>query len=311
MRRRPSSLFRGSELPRLLFLVAIVLAGWPMIVLFSRPQAAEDKPTPPASVPVSSITKINPDTSVEFQALKDNQPIQVRESAAYATLLRRARETPAPELAAQARKDVFWTQLWERPQAYRGVPIHIEGTAKKVLAHEVGPSMSPSGRLYEVWVFCDETPAFPYVVTIEDPPPGLVVGTELFLRVKVDGYFLKQLGYRAVDMLRAAPMLVGRMSWIPALAPAPSPIAEFRDWSRKDGVVVLVALLVGYLLIRAFFQFRKVFATDLNRLAHHRSSSEGLPPDEVADWLRNLPDDSPEPEEDVPPLRDGPHLGDR
>ena len=301
MSRRPTSLFRGSELPRLLFLVAIVLAGWPMIVLFARPQAP-DKPPPP-SMPVEKLTPIVPDLGVEFEALIDKAPVQTRESAAYATLLERARETSPEALAAEARRDVFYTHLWERPRAYRGVPIHLEGTAKKVLSHEVGPSMSPKGRLYEVWVYSDENRAFPYVVTIEDAPPGLAIGHELDLRVTIDAYFLKLLGYHAGDHLRAAPMLVGRMRWTPPQPEAPAPMVELRNWSKKDGFVVLFVLLFAYILARAFFQVRKALFPTGSR-STYRAPSEGLPPDEVSDWLKNLPDEVPEPDEDVPPLRD-------
>ena len=298
MSRRPSTLFRGSELPRLMFLAAIVLVGWPMVVLFARPQAADSPPAPPPGVPVDSIAKLVPDDGVEFQALRDKKPIETRDSAAYAILLDRARDATPADLATRARRDVFWTQLWERPAAYRGVPVHLEGTAKKVLAHEVGPSMSPKGRLYEAWVYSDENRAFPYVVTIEDAPPGLVVGSELHLRVVVDGYFLKLLGYQAGDGPRAAPMLVGRMRWIPKQAEAPAPMVELRNWSRKDGVYILVGALVAYVIVRAFFQVRKAFAPS-PRAATFRTLGDPLPPEEVADWLRNLPDHAPDPGADA------------
>ncbi len=292
--RRPATIFRGSELPRLLFLVAIVLVGWPMIVMFSKPGAAEVPPSP--SVPAAKITKIVPDRGVEFQAIQDKAPIQTRESAAYATLLERARETPAKELAAQSRRDVFFTHYWERPAAYRGVPIHLEGIAKKVLTHEIAPSMSPKGRLYEVWFYSDENRAFPQVVTIEDPPPGLVVGHELNLRVTVDAYFFKKLGYRAGDTLRAAPMFVGRMSWTPAQPVASAPMVEFRNWSRRDGFAVIVGLLVAYIAVRAFFQFRKALKPAPSRF-DDRALTGGLPEDQVAEWLRDLPDEPSDAEE--------------
>jgi hypothetical protein len=291
-----------------MFLVAIVLAGWPMALFFSRPKAADDPPPP--VVPVAKITKIVPDEGIEFQALQDKKPIQIRESAAYATLLQRTRETPARELNAQSRRDVFWTQLWDRPAAYRGVPIHLEGTAKKVLTHEVAPSMSPSGRLYEVWFYSDENRAFPYVVTIEDPPVGLVVGHELNLRVTIDAYFLKLLGYHAADHLRAAPMLVGRMRWMPKQPEAPAPMVELREWTKKDGFVLIFVVLFAYILVRAVLQIRKALNPG-RRLRTPASTSEPLPPEELADWLQNLPETMPESEEeDVPDLRDGPRLRD-
>jgi hypothetical protein len=310
LKHRPTSLFRGSELPRLLFLVAIALAGWPAVVLFSRPQAA-DTPPPP-SVPVERITKIVPDEGIEFQALIDKEAVLPRESAAYATLLQRTRETPAKELASQARRDVFWAQLWERPQAFRGVPIHLEGTVKKVLADEVGPAMSPKGRLFSVWFYSDENHSFPYVVVVEDPPPGLVVGYELHLRATFDAYFMKLLRYQAGDTTRAAPMLVGRMQLTAAQAEAPPPMVEIRDFARKHAITILVVILLGYLSLRVLFQVRRILApTPL--ASTYRTTSDGLPPEEVADWLRNLPEHvaETEAEEDVPPLRDEPHLNDR
>jgi hypothetical protein len=300
VRRRPSSLFRGSELPRLLFLVAIVLVGWPMFVIFARSDAP-DNPTPP-KVPVTEIQPVVPDDGIEFQAVTDKTTIQVRESTAYATLLQRTRDTPSAELASKAHRDIFFANLWGQPQHFRGVPIHLEGTAKKVLTHEVATSMSPKGRLYEVWVYSDENQSSPYVVTIEDPPTGLMVGYELNLRVTVDAYFLKLLLYQAGDGFRAAPMLVGRMRWKPAPVAA-SPIVELNKFTRQNMIAIVVTLLLGYIVIRVIFQFRKFMVPRRSPLSAG-SSSEGLPPDEVADWLQNLPESPPDPEEILPPQRD-------
>jgi hypothetical protein len=279
-----------------------------MVIVFSRPQAVE--PPPPPSVPVERITKIIPDESLEFQAVRDKDVILPRETAAYATLLQRARETSPKELASQARRDVFWGQLWERPRAFRGVPIHLEGTVKKALADEVGPEMSPKGRLYSVWFYSDENRSFPYVAVVEDPPPGLAVGYELHLRATFDAYFLKLLKYQAGDTTRAAPMLVGRMSLMPAQAEAPAPMVEIRDFTQKHGLAILIVLLLGYVTLRIFFQVRKALARP-DRVSAFRSTVEALPPEELADWLKNLPEHVAESEEDVPPLRDESHLQDR
>ena len=292
----------------MLLLAAIVLAGWPMVVMFGRLRA-EDKPPPPPIV-AAKLTPVVPDDGIEFQALVDKKAILPRESAAFATLLQRARETPLAELSAKARRDIFWTHLWERPERYRGVPVHFQGIVKKILTYEVSPAMVPSGRLYEAWIYSDENTSFPYVLSFEDPPKGLEIGHELHLRVTVDGYFMKLLGYRAGDHNRAAPMLVGRMSWTPAAAPAAAPMVELRNWTKRDGFVIAFVLLFGYILLRSFFQIRKALAPSRERLIV-RSSSEGLPPEAVADWLQNLPDELPEFEEDVPKLRDDPGLLDR
>jgi hypothetical protein len=79
-------------------------------------------------------------------------------------------------------------------------------------------------------------------------------------------------------------------------------MVELRDLMQKHGLTILVVLLVGYIGLRAFFQIRKAFAP-ASKPTTLRSPSEGLPPEEVADWLRNLPDhlaedvDKPHPDE--------------
>ena len=299
--RRP--LFRGSELPRLLILAVVALAGWSTFALMDRSGAAPQA-APPAPVAAAAITPVRPDTGIEFQALVDKAPIQVRESAAYAILLDRARRTPPAELARQGRRDLFWTHFWERPNLYRGVPVHLEGTALRVLSYEVNPALTPSGRIYEAWIYSDENRAFPYVVTLDEPPPGLVVGPDLHLRVRFDGYFLKLLGYRAGDKWRAAPLLVGRLALPPAAAPPPAPMVEVREFFRRNGVVTLLALLFGYIGLRGFFQVRRLLAP-----GHRSPASSGrdrhpvateVAPEDLSHWLANLPDSEPDPEDDPP-----------
>ena len=97
--RRPSSLFRGSELPRLLFLVAIVLAGWPMIVLFARPQGRRQ-----AAAPAGPRRRAHAGRPRRRGRVPGPASTRRRSRPARAPPTRpcseRARETPAAELAA-------------------------------------------------------------------------------------------------------------------------------------------------------------------------------------------------------------------
>jgi hypothetical protein len=289
---RPTSLFRGSELPRLLFLLAIVIAGWSSFIVYSR---SEERPQPkPTIIPAAKITPVVPDNGVEFQAIRDKAPILPRETAAYAKLLERARETSADALAKQARRDIFFTHVWERPEKYRGVPVHLQGIAKKILTFEVAPTLSPTERLYEVWFYTDENGSFPNLVILQDPPAGLAVGDELNLRVTVDGYFMKLMGYRAGDTFRAAPLFVGRMHWTPAPVAAPSTMSEFSRFSRRDLGIGIFLLILAYITIRVILQVRKARALGRPQSNLTSSSAEGLAPEELAEWLQNLPDDTEE-----------------
>ena len=300
MSGRPRSFFRGSEFPRLVLLVGIVLAGWPMILLFARGND-DPKPAPPPTVAAASLKPVVPDTGIEFEALVDKAPMKIRDDAAYSILLRRARETSSKALAAEARRDIFWTHLWERPAGYRGVPIHLEGTARRVLSYEVNPELAPGGRVYEAWIYSDENRMFPYVLVFEDAPPGLVIGADLFVRVTFDGYFLKLLGYRAGDANRAAPMLVGRLHATAPLAPAPAPMVELRNMTRSETFVLIFVLLFSYIVIRAIFQVRKAMRTSRTISVPGRALAEDdIAPADLAAFLRSVPeedeDDGPEPE---------------
>jgi len=284
-------LFRGSEFPRLLLLAAIALAGWPMVLLFAQ----GNKDSKPAAAPplrASTLSPVEADSGIEFQALVDKVPMQGRENAAYSILLERTRQTSAKDLAASSRRDLLFTHLWERPERYRGVPVHIEGTALRVLTYEVNPALAPSGRIYEAWVYSDENRAFPYVLAFEEPPPGLVVGSDLYLKVSFDGYFLKLLGYRAGDKWRAAPMLVGRAQLKAAATEAPAPMVEVRELFRRNGLLVGFVLLFGYILIRGVIQVRRAISPARRSLTlpkRNLSASE-IAPEDLSKWLASLPD---------------------
>ncbi|HEV3164569.1 MAG TPA: hypothetical protein VGZ22_11125 [Isosphaeraceae bacterium] len=198
-------------MPRLLFLFAIVAVGWPLAFFYaSTPAPKPKKPTPAAAVKAPPP----PDNSVAFKSLKDKTPMTFTENAAYAELIERARQTPAAELAARSYRNVPYTELWERPERYRGILIHLEGTARRVLVHdEINPGLAPRGRLYETYTFSYESQNNPYILVTEEMPENFPGGSDITERVAFDGYFFKLLAYRAGDTTRAAPTLIGHLHW--------------------------------------------------------------------------------------------------
>jgi len=125
--------FRGSELPRLLMLGAVMVVGWDLVWRFASqlPQPAE-----PVARAEPKPEPVVADHADEFETVTDRTPMSFRDNAAYAYLLEKAREQAPVELAAQSRRDILLTHLWERPELYRGVPIHLLGTARRVLRFE-------------------------------------------------------------------------------------------------------------------------------------------------------------------------------
>ena len=105
------------------------------------------------------------------------------------------------------------THLWERPERHRGVPVHLEGDARRVLRYE--SKLSKTGWLYEAWITTPEGGKYPYVCVFESAPRGFPIGPTVAERVVFNGYFLKILKYEAGDVARGAPVLVGRIGWNP------------------------------------------------------------------------------------------------
>ncbi len=293
---RTSSLFRGSERARLILLTGIVLAGWPAVYLLAQNQVNPPPPPPgPAVLTVEDVKPVVAEKGVEFQAIVDKAALLPRETAAYATLLQKARDTSPADLARAAHRDVLYTHLWERPQRYRGVPVHVEGTAVRVLTYPALPQLSPKERLFEAWVYSNDNRSFPYSLVFEDPPKGFPLGAEVSARVAFDGYFFKLLGYRAGDNNRAAPLLVGRLTWTPTPRAAAEP-DRFFGLTRREGIVLLFSGLFVYLTVRVAMQLKKVLDARPNRAPSVIRDEADAP--NVVEWLHALPaeDDEPEPE---------------
>ena len=282
-------LFRGSELTSLLLLAAIVVVGWPIILLYARPKP--DAPAPRPAVTATSLTPIVPDGGVEFEALLDKTTMQSRDNPAYQILLRRARETSPAALNKTAHRDVLFTHLLERPERYRGVPVHLEGTVLRVLTYEVNPELAPGGRVFEAWLYSDENRRFPYAVIFEEPPKGFPIGPDVHLRVTFDGYFLKLLRYLAGDSPRAAPLLVGRMRWEPLPASSDKSAADWHGFSGRNAVYLAIGLATVYIAIRFGFLARRYLAPSRPKPSF-LSEPPALPSQDVGEWLSNLPDEN-------------------
>jgi hypothetical protein len=275
---RGAGFFRGAEFSKLLVLLTIMVVGWVLVWKYAQSQPA-DAPEPPPAAPAAPAP-VEPDRAHEFETVTDRTPIGFRDMAAYDLLLKRARETTAADLARESRRDVFFTDLWERPAHYRGVPVHLLGTARRVHSYE--SKLSPHGRLYEAWVSTHESQGYPYVCVFEDLPPGMPVGPDLAERVVFNGYFLKEMRYLAgKDIQRAAPVLIGRVGWTPA------PRAATRD-NSVFWMALAVAVLFAFSLYRWLAGIRR-WAAPRSRAGFLSSRpTEEIDPTDLAQWVESV-----------------------
>jgi hypothetical protein len=269
--------------------VAVAVGGWLSIWYyfhFGREPALEPEPAAAAAgAGVEAAPRVEPDRSPAFETVTDKTPLGLRDMAAYDLLLQRARQAGAAELARQSRRDVLYTDLWERPERYRGVPVHLLGAARRI--HGYDSKKSPRGRLYEAWITTGESQNNPYVCVFEDLPPGLPVGPDVSARVVFNGYFLKEMRYLSGnDIQRAAPVLIGKIGW----TPGPTPPRQDRSilWMAS-----IVALLFVIALVRWIAGFRRALSPRRRDVAPF-PPAEDLPPDALAQWVESVRNEPPE-----------------
>ena len=281
-----AGLFRGSELPRLLTLIAVAVVGWVVVWKLAPIQAV---PADPQERVAGTPAPIVPDTGPEFETVKDRTAVSFRDSAAYEVLLRRARETTPVALAAEARRDVALAQLYERPAHYRGVPIHILGRCLRVLRYE--SKLSRNGWLYEAWVstyddLTFDSQKFPYICVFEDPPKGLPIGEKVSERVVFNGYFLKLSLYQSPAARPFAPVLVGRIGWTPPAQPTDDGGRSLRFWAAAlVGVLFLFTLIRWLATLRRSLTFRPAGTRKPER------PLDEIAPEALAQWVETVSDD--------------------
>jgi hypothetical protein len=279
---RASAFFRGSELPRLLVLAVVMVAGWGLFLNFANRQPAAVEPALTAG---DNPEPIVADRSVEFESVTDRTPVEFRDNAAYAMLLKRARGHSPAELAVVSRRDVLLPHVWQNPELYRGVPIHLLGTALRVLRY---PSkLSETGWIYEASIITPDAPRNPYVCVFEEAPKGLPIGPNVSERVVFNGYFLKIWKYQAGDVARGAPLLVGRIGWEPR---EPS-TADGNNATLRWSLVAIGAMFL-FSLARWMYQLVRAFTAPpaLPRGAT-AAPTEEIDPQDLDAWVHSMGSD--------------------
>jgi hypothetical protein len=272
-------MFRGSELPRLLVLAVVMVVGWGLVWQYAqqRPQPEE-----PAQEAVSNPQPVVPDRSVEFETVSDRTAMTFRDNAAYTYLLEKARKFSPEELARNCRRDITLTHLWERPELYRGVPIHLLGSAVRVLRFE--SKLSKTGWLYEAWIVTPDARKFPYNCVFEEAPLGFPIGTDVSERVVFNGYFFKIMKYQAGDVARGAPVLIGKLGWDPRPSSAPA-----RDGNRTlFWSLVALGAMFFLSLGRWIFQLFQFLSGPRESSVPRSYATDEIPPEELNAWVESV-----------------------
>ncbi len=254
-----------------------MLIGWGLVwhLANKRPEPMEEP-----VVATERPEPIVPDKSVEFETVTDRTPVGFRDNAAYELLLSRARGKTPGELAAVARRDIALAQLWQNPDMYRGVPVHLLGSAQRVLRYQ--SKLSKTGWIYEASIITPDAPHVPYVCVFEQAPDGFPVGTNVSERVVFNGYFFKIWKYQAGDVPRGAPLLVGKIGWEPRKTTPGAGADSTLKWS-----LALLAALFVISLGRWIFQLRR-FVVSPRATATNAAITDEVDPAALNAWARSM-----------------------
>jgi hypothetical protein len=200
-----------------------------------------------------------PDQNVEIDpvllgGVEDGAPVRNanqndHEALAYNYVLVHAHQVSVRALARAARRDLTYAHLFEEPGKYRGQIVHLEGRLRRLRRFDAPALAAKDGvpTIYEGWIFDDIYYKNPYCVVISELPDGLAVGDKLNHHVAYDGYFFKRYRYPGGDVLRDAPLLIGRTLTVqPQVAAVPesaSPLA-FMLLTAFLGLVAFAFLLM-------------------------------------------------------------------
>jgi hypothetical protein len=159
----------------------------------------------------------------EFQAITDHtMQINKLDMPAYLRVLKWVERQSEPRLRQRAQSDVFFNDLIQSPEKYRGKLVSVDLNVRRIREYE-GPSQH-SGKLYEVWGFTRESKVWLYVAMVPELPPGMPVGLDVAENARLTGYFFKIQDYQdGLGRQGYAPLLMGRLRWQAPVDPTSSP----------------------------------------------------------------------------------------
>ncbi len=199
------------------------------------------------------VVEIDPDI---LAPITDNKVgIRREEAHAYYAVIAKARDIPLPRLEQAGRQEDYTVLLADAEQ-FRGLPITIEGTIRrlnkisvpdKAVWEEFGLD-----QLYEAWMFTASSGTRPYRVLCTSLPEGIPTGDQIDVPARFTGYFFKAEWYESVGGLQKAPLLIGKtIRWERPIAASGSQSADDLGLAPYViGLAVLVALGLALMIWR-------------------------------------------------------------
>ena len=181
---------------------------------------------------------------VYFRGLKLASETPLAKQKGAARQLQDHQRRSNPKYAQVSAKDFpQYVDLYQNPEAYRGRPVSLRGTIRRLSKYDPGKNALGIAEVYEGWFYTADSNSNPTVVVFTVKPGELSLGADFTDEIGVTGYFFKQYSYEAQGGPGKAPMLLaGTVEW----HPGPRSYA-FTALSPSVYVILTLALAVlGY-----------------------------------------------------------------
>lgn len=189
------------------------------------------------------------DREAYFRILKLASLMSFPQLQELAIEYRKARIAAHDSKAATEKKFSPFVDLFLHPEVYRGKPVVLRGTLRKLVKYDPGPNDEGLTTVYEGWLYSADSQNNPTVVVFTQKPEGMPLGGDLVEEVVVAGYFFKMYGYEAQDQPRKAPMLLaGEIEWIP---PIQKTTLIIPVWAYGIAGLVAVWIMLGLWTFRS------------------------------------------------------------
>jgi hypothetical protein len=174
----------------------------------------------------------------------------------------------------RAARDVDRLRLLEQPEKYRGHLLRLRLHIMRILDWDAHENSAGVKHVYEAWGWTDQSNDL-YVTVFSELPEGMKLGEKQHEEGLFVGYFLKDLGFQALNRNRIAPLLLGRMHRVASAAP--SPLIARSDW-KWLWMLAIPFVAIGF--SAAWLRFRR-----------NRRSAVPVPSPtdeaEMEEWFRN------------------------
>ena len=151
--------------------------------------------------------------------VRDDTVFREADSDAWFALWQALRDRDPAELERAAGPAIGFTELFGQPRSFRGKPIRLRGTLRRLQRVEAAANNAGIAGYWQGWLDPEGGPPSPIVIYFLSLPKSIQPGTRLVEPVEVVGYFFKRWAYQATDAIRTAPLV---MSLEPVALAAPS-----------------------------------------------------------------------------------------